>query len=67
MTKLYPEPEGPSGCIADFTAAMAGLETVTASSVTGAWPEPGLTVASLLVCSVCKTEKQHALYRKKIV
>lgn len=56
----YPGAEGPSGCVADFAAARAGLETATASSATwagaGAWPEPGLTVASLLACSVYKQQ-----------
>lgn len=52
----YPGAEGPSGCVADFAAARAGLETATASSATGACPEPGLTVASLLACSVYKNQ-----------
>lgn len=47
----YPGAEGPSGC--KGVLAWAGLEAVTASSVTWAEPEPGLTVATLLACSVC--------------
>lgn len=46
--------EGLRGCVAAFAAARAGLGTTAASSVTGTWPEAGLTVASLLACSVYK-------------
>lgn len=46
----YPGAEGPSGC--EGVLARAGLEAVTASSVTWAEPELGLVVAALLACSV---------------
>lgn len=51
----YPGAEGPSGC--EGVLARAGLEAVTASSVTWAEPEPGLTVATLLACSVWGMKK----------
>lgn len=52
-----PGAEDPSGCVKGFAAAKAGLETVTVSSVTEVWPEPGLTVVSLLACSVLSRYK----------
>lgn len=47
----YPGAEGPGGC--EGVLARAGVEAAMASSVTWAGPEPGLTVATLLACSVC--------------
>lgn len=61
VIKSYLGAEEPSGCVADFGAGRAGLETVTASSGTGTWPEAGVTVASLLACSVYKIKKAFML------
>lgn len=51
----YREARDPSGWETDFETVGAGLETVTASSVAGVWADAGLTVVSLLVCSVFTT------------
>lgn len=52
---LYPGAEGTGGC--EGVLARAGLEAVMASSVTWPKPELGLTVATLLACSVWGREK----------
>lgn len=50
--------EGPSGCAAGFAGARAGLDMAAGSS----GPEPGLTVATLLACSIWNQTGMNRLY-----
>lgn len=60
VAESYPAVEGPRGCEAGFAAARAGVDAAAGSS----GPEPGLTLATLLACSVWKQEERRGQHYK---